>query len=68
MGRILAILAWAEGLTQEAVGELFKISVQTLHNWVQRLLSEGIAGLWWFNKLPGRPPKLTRAQGNIHKQ
>jgi transposase len=62
VGRILAILALAEGLTQEAVGELFKISVQTLRNWVQRLLNEGMAGLLRFNQSPGRPPKLTRAQ------
>jgi DNA-binding GntR family transcriptional regulator len=48
--RIVAMLALAEGLTQEAVAELFKLSVQTLRNWVQRLLSEGMAGLLRFNK------------------
>jgi transposase len=62
VGRILAMLALAEGLTPEAVAELFKISVQTLRNGVQRLLSEGIVGLLRFNQSPGRPAKLTRAQ------
>lgn len=60
--RILAILAVADGLSLEEVARVFRMAVQTLRNWLQRLMTQGIAGLLRFRQSPGRPPKLTKAQ------
>lgn len=60
--RICTILALSDGVSQEEVAELFKVSVQTLRNWVSRLLREGIEGLLRFKTSPGRPAKLTKTQ------
>jgi transposase len=60
--RILAMLALDDGLSLEEVAQVFRMSVQTLRNWLQRLMTQGIEGLLRFRKSPGRPPKLTKAQ------
>ncbi len=60
--RILAILALDEGLDLEEVAQVFKVSMQTLRNWVKRLMAQGIEALLQFNKSPGRPSKLTKTQ------
>lgn len=60
--RILAMLALDDGVSLEEVAELFQHAVQTLRNWLKRLLAGGVEGLLQFKKSPGRPPKLTKTQ------
>lgn len=60
--RLLAVLALDEGFALEEVAHLFQHSVQTLRNWLKRLLVGGVNGLLRFKKSPGRPSKLTKAQ------
>lgn len=58
---LLAILAVTEGQGCEAVALTLRITPKTVHQWVRRLLLDGLKGLQ-RHKPPGRPPKLTKTQ------
>jgi transposase len=59
--RILALLRWSQGWTQEEVAEFLGVHPRTVRRWRSRLRREGEAGL--ANRpRSGRPPKLSAAQ------
>jgi transposase len=59
--RILALLRWSQGWTQEEVAEFVGVHPRTVRRWRGRLRREGESGL---SNRPrsGRPPKLSAAQ------
>ena len=59
--RILALLRWSQGWTQEEVAEFLGVHPRTVRRWRRRLRREGETGL---SNRPrsGRPPKLSAAQ------
>ena len=58
---VLALLAVTDGQGCEAVALTLRITPKTVHQWVRRLLLDGLNGLP-RHKPPGRPPKLTKTQ------
>jgi transposase len=59
--RILALLRWSQGWTQEEVAEFLGVHPRTVRRWRRRLRREGETGLS-NRRRSGRPPKLSAAQ------
>ena len=57
----LALLAVTDGQSCEEVALTLRVTPKTVHQWMRRLLVQGLHGLQ-RKKSPGRPPKLTKAQ------
>jgi transposase len=58
---LLAILAVTDGQRCDDVARTLRVTPKTVHQWVHRLLCEGLPGLK-RKKPTGRPPKLTNTQ------
>jgi transposase len=58
---LLAILAVTDGHSCDQVALTLRVTPKSVHQWVRRLLVEGLPGLK-RKKPPGRPPKLTKTQ------
>lgn len=59
--RITALLELAHGTTVAAVAEAFTVTRQTVYNWLQDFLVQGLDSLV-YRRSPGRKPRLTPAQ------
>lgn len=57
----LALLAVTDGQSCDDVARTLRVTPKTVHQWLRRMLVEGLPGLRW-KKSPGRPPKLTKTQ------
>ena len=56
-----AILAVTDGQSGDDGARTLRVTLKTVHQWVRRVLVEGLTGLQ-RQKPPGRPPKLTKTQ------
>ncbi len=61
VNRILAVLAFADGRSLQAIAATLKVNRETVRGWIKRYLWQGLRGLY-SGKSPGRPPKLTKSQ------
>ena len=59
--RIHALLAMAEGRTVCEVAQMLNIGEQTVRDYLNRFLWQGVASLV-YQRPPGRPAKLTKTQ------
>lgn len=64
VNRILAVLAVGEGDYADflAIGKLFRVSSESVRQWVSKYMLSGIQGLLARKNSPGRKPKLTKMQ------
>ena len=59
--RVTALLELAHGTAVAPVAEAFAVTRQTVYNWLQDLLVQGLDSLE-YRRSPGRKPRLTPAQ------
>ena len=64
VNRILSVLAFGEGDYADfsAIGKLFRVSGETVRQWVSKYMLSGVEGLLARKQPPGRKPKLNKTQ------
>jgi transposase len=60
--RLVAAIAYSEGITQRELATWFGVERKTIYNWLSRIDPDDVAGSVQDAPRPGRPRKLTPAQ------